>query len=92
MSERRQRLDARGAARGQVGRERGDGAQQHDDDHVRLDVVRRDAEEQRAERAEEQQRAGDRGVNHVCIYVDDLARARRACERSNSPSTASIPT
>jgi methylmalonyl-CoA/ethylmalonyl-CoA epimerase len=33
----------------------------------------------------EQQRAGDRGVNHVCIYVDDLARARAACERSNSP-------
>ena len=26
LSERRQRLDARGAARGQVGRERGDGA------------------------------------------------------------------
>jgi AraC family transcriptional regulator len=59
LSERGQRLDARGAARGQVGRERGDGAQQHDDDRVRRDVVRRDAEEQRAERPQEQQRAGD---------------------------------
>jgi hypothetical protein len=50
VSERRQWLDARGAARGQVGRESGEAAHQHDDDRVRRDVVRRDAEEQRAER------------------------------------------
>src|SRR4051794_21265106 len=59
LSERRQRLDARGAARGQVGRERSDGPQQHDDNPVRRDVVRCDAEEQRAERPQEQQRTGD---------------------------------
>ena len=34
LSERRQRLDAGGAARGQLGRNRGDGAQPHDDGHV----------------------------------------------------------
>jgi len=44
LSECRQRLDARAAARRQVGRERGDGAQQHDDDRVRRDVAGRDAE------------------------------------------------
>ena len=59
MSERHQRLDARSAACGQVGRDRGDDAQQHDDDRVRRDVVWRDAEKQRAKRPQEQHRAGD---------------------------------
>jgi hypothetical protein len=45
LSQRGQRLDPRGAARGQIGRECGDDAQEYDDDYVRRHVVRRDAEE-----------------------------------------------
>src|ERR1700676_3552243 len=29
------------------------------------------------------QRTGDKGVNHLCIFVDDLAPARAVCTRAN---------
>jgi methylmalonyl-CoA/ethylmalonyl-CoA epimerase len=32
----------------------------------------------------DQQRAGDKNLNHICIYVDDLAQAREVCKRTNS--------
>src|SRR4029453_3937489 len=59
LSESRQRLDACGAARRQVARERGNGAKQHHDHRVRWDVVGCDPEEQSAEWPQEQQRTGD---------------------------------